>query len=143
MTLQRNNHSTLSYALLMSNLIAHTPLLPLVFRFMWWNTLKATSALSVIWHFGTKALCCSMMRLESILLRQFAVVLEKILYRTLQRLCFFLTYLCNSCSIYSFPFPPTIVACIIHHELKKKKKFIVVSISSSTMRSPAHSTFTF
>ena len=82
----RKFHSILSYALLMSNFKIINPNLPFLL-FLWWcKVSKAIRMLSEIRRLDMKALWVSDTSLGMIFLRWFAIVLEIILYMTLQRL---------------------------------------------------------
>ena len=83
MTFSRYPHSTRSYALLMSSLIAMYLVFPEIIFFILFRDSNATSMLSEISLFLTKADWCSVMMVGKIFLSLFARTLEKILYRTL------------------------------------------------------------
>ena len=81
----RYDHSTLSYALLVSNLMAIESSLPICFCILW-RVSKATRILSEINLLLVNALWCLEIIFGRIFLILFAKTFENILYKTLQRL---------------------------------------------------------
>lgn len=82
----KKTHYTLSYALLISSLRVINHDFPFLLFLRWWSVLKATSILSEINLLDMKALYDSETSLRKIFFRRFPMVLEIVLYRTLQRL---------------------------------------------------------
>lgn len=85
-TFLKQCHSTLSYALLISNLRDINFFLPFPFLLKKWSISQAIRILSKICHMGTKAFWVSKIRLGREIFNLVAITFATILYRTLQRL---------------------------------------------------------